>query len=134
MKWTKSLLEIRKGRHLQASGSWQATKQEDLIIKAVGLWFTVSVLATLTASFFQIKAILAPSIISLALSFIGMFVAMFGIVFLKARKEPMETHYYADDYYHNAFSGKTVDNSREISAEEFLGKDSADHPLDDSQP
>lgn len=133
MKWTKPLYVKRKGRHMQASGSWKATRQEDLLIKAVGLLFTVSVLTTLTASFFHIKSIMVPSIVCLAISFIGMFVVMFGIVFLKSRKEPMETHYYSDDYTYNAISGKTVDNSREISAEEFLGKTPADHFPDDQQ-
>ena len=122
MAYRKTLFEKRKGRHMEASGTWKATRQEDLLIKAVGLFFTVSVLAVLISSFFRISALLVPAIICLVISFIGMFAVMFGIVFLKARKEPMEKHYYADDYTYNGISRNASDNGREISREEFLGK------------
>ena len=53
---------------------------------------------------------------------VGTFISLFAIVFLKHKKEPMETHYYDTDYKYNAFTGEETDNTREITEEEFFGK------------
>ena len=119
MAYRKTLFEFRKGREMHASGTWKATKKEDLIIKSAGLFFSLSVIAVLLSSILQIKAILIPSIICCAVSFAGLFAVMFGIVFLKARKEPMDKHYYSVDYRYNGIKDEQIDNGYEISKEEF---------------
>ena len=122
MSYKKTLFEFQKGRQMHAAGTWKATKKEDLIIKLVGLFFSLSVIAVLLSSILRITAILIPSIICCAVSFVGMFVVMFGIVFLKSRKEPMEKHYYSVDYRYNGLTDEQTDNGYEISKEEFYGK------------
>ena len=79
-------------------------------------------IAVLLSSILRITAILIPSIICCAVSFVGMFVVMFGIIFLKSRKEPMEKHYYSVDYRYNGLTDEQTDNGYEISKEEFYGK------------
>ena len=39
MNYRKTLFEIQKGRRMHASGTWKATKKEDLLIKSVGPLF-----------------------------------------------------------------------------------------------
>ena len=119
MRYRKTLFEIQKGRRMHASGTWKATKKEDLLVKSVGLFFTLSVIAVLLSSFLKIKAVLIPSIICCAVSFVGMFAVMFGIVFLKSREKPMEKHYYSVDYKYNGIKDEESDNGYEISKEEF---------------
>lgn len=51
---------------------------------------------------------------------VGTFISLFTIVFLKHKKEPMETHYYDTDYRFNAFTGEEIDNTKEITKEEFF--------------
>ena len=122
MAYRKTLFEFRKGREMHAAGTWKATKKEDLIIKSAGLFFSLSVIAVLLSSILQIKAILIPAIICCAVFFVGMFAVMFGIVFLKARKEPMDKHYYSVDYRYNGIKDEQIDNGYEISKEEFYGR------------
>ena len=119
MRYRKTLFEIQKGRRMHASGTWKATKKEDLLVKSVGLFFTLSVIAVLLSSFLKIKAFLILSIICCAVSFVGMFAVMFGIVFLKSREKPMEKHYYSVDYRYNGLTDEQTDNGYEISKEEF---------------
>ena len=126
MTFRKTLFEMRKGKQMHASGSWKVTKNEDLIIKVIGLFFSVSVIAVLLSSFLKNTAILIPAIICLAVSFVGLFVVLFGLVYLKSRKEPMEKHYYSVDYKYNGISGEQIDNGREISKEEFFGEKSGE--------
>ncbi len=126
MAFRKTLLERRKGRQMHASGTWKTTRREDLIIKGTGLFFAASVITVLVSSFLHITALLVPAVICLDISFIGMFVVLFGIAFLKARKEPMEKHYYTVDYRYNGITGEAEDNGREISREEFLGIEQGD--------
>ena len=85
-------------------------------------FFSVSVIAVLVSAFLHIEAILIPSILCLALSFAGMFVVLFGLVYLKSRKEPMEKHYYSVDYKYDGIKDESEDNGHEISQEEFYGK------------
>ena len=119
MPYRKTLFEMQKGKRMHATGTWKATKKEDLLIKSVGALFTLSVIAVLLSSFLHIKAILIPSIICCAVSFVGLFVAMFGIVFLKNREKPMEKHYYSVDYKYNGITDEQIDNGYEITKEEF---------------
>ena len=121
MAYKKTLFEMQKGKQMQASGTWKATKAEDIAVKIVAAFFTVSVLAVLVSAFLGIKLILIPAIICLAVSFVGMFVVMFGIVFLKARKAPMEKHYYSVDYKYDGIKDELTDHGREISRDEFFG-------------
>ena len=122
MKLRKTLYEMNKGKQMHEQGYYQATKTEDFLVKAVGLFFTLSVIMTLLSSFLDLNMILIPSVICLIVSFIGMFVVMFGIVFLKSRKEPLEKHYYDVDYRYDGVKGEVDDKSHEISKEEFFGK------------
>ncbi|MCR5066514.1 MAG: hypothetical protein K6A14_00445 [Erysipelotrichaceae bacterium] len=124
--WEKSLYERRKGKRMEASGTWKATRQEDLLVKGVGLFFAVSVITTLIATFFRITALVTPAIICLVFSFISMFVVLFGLAYLKSREQPMEKHYYSDDYEYKGLSGEVTDNGREITREEFYGKNPTD--------
>ena len=116
----KTLFEFRKGKQMQASGSWRVTSGERRLINAVSVFFTVSVIAVLISAFARKGWFLAVSIVCCAVSFILMFVVMFGLVFKKARKEPMETHYYDVDYRYNGITGETEDKTVEISKDEFL--------------
>ena len=122
MSYRKTLFEMKKGKQMHASGTWKTTKKEDLIIKATGLFFSVSVIAVLVSAFLHIEAILIPSILCLALSFAGMFIVLFGLVYLKSRKEPMEKQYYSVDYKYDGIKEESEDNGHEISQEEFYGK------------
>lgn len=122
MAFRKSLYEVQKGKQMHASGSWKATPTEDLIIKAMGAFFALSVIAELIATIFQIRPLILPATVCLVISFIGMFVVLFGIVYLKSRKEPMEKHYYDVDYKYNGFKNEISDNTREISKDEFYSK------------
>ena len=107
---------------MHMSGSWKATRTEDLIVKITGAFFALSVLTFLLSTIVQIRFLYFPSLICVIVSFICMFVVMFGIVFLKAIKEPMEKHYYDVDYRYNGIKGEIDDNTKEISKEEFYGK------------
>ena len=42
---------------------------------------------------------------------------------MKARKEPLDKHYYDVDHKYNGITGEGSDDTREISKEEFYGKD-----------
>ncbi len=123
MAFRKTLYKFQKGKQMQANGSWKLNKKEDLAVKAISLCFAVSTLTFLLSSFFHIKILYLPSLICLVVSFIGMFVVMFGLVFLKARKEPMEKHYYDVDYKYNGIRNEVEDKTREITKEEFLAKE-----------
>ena len=119
----KSLFEVQKGKQMRASGSWKVTRQEDLLIKAVGFIFAASVIVFLLSSFLEIRPLLLPSLIYLIVSFMGMFVVLFGLVYRKSRKEPMEKHYYDVDYRYDGIRNEVNDRTREISKEEFHGKE-----------
>ena len=122
MAFRKTLYEFQKGKRMDASGSWKTTPREEVIIKVVAAFFALSVIAELLVTFLGINSLVLPVTICLAVSFIGMFVVMFGMVYLKSRKEPMEKHYYDVDYKYNGIKGETKDNTREISEEEFHKK------------
>ena len=123
----KTLFEYRKGKEMHASGSWSTTGAERKLIHVVSAFFAVSVIAVLISPLVRKGWFSAVSIICCAVSFIGMFVVLFGLVFIKARKEPMETHYYDVDYRYNGIKGEVTDNTVEISKEEFLhGKEAED--------
>ena len=122
MAFRKTLYEFRKGKQMQASGSWKTTPREDMIVKVVGVFFGVSAVAELLVSFLGIRSLILPVTICLAISFIGVFVVLFGLVYLKSRKEPMEKHYYDVDYEYNGIRDEMTDKTREISEEEFRNK------------
>ncbi|MBR4462610.1 MAG: hypothetical protein IKS51_08535 [Erysipelotrichaceae bacterium] len=121
MAFRKTLYEVQKGKQTHASGTWKATKTEDLIVKVTAVFFTVSVVMELIAAFFHIRSLILPVTICLVLSFIGLFVVMFGIVYLKSGKEPMEKHYYDVDYKYDGIKGEISDSTKEITKEEFYG-------------
>ena len=116
----KTLYERRKGKQMHASGSWSVTSSERGLVNAVAIFFTISVIAVLVSPFVQKRWFLIASMICCAVSFILMFVVLFGLVFKKSREQPMETHYYDVDYSYNGISGETEDNTQEISRDEFL--------------
>ena len=112
---------------MKASGSWSVTSAERRLINTVAIFFTVSVIAVLASPFIHRSWFLIASIICCAISFILMFVVLFGLVFRKSREKPMETHYYDVDYRYNGITGEKDDQTREISKDEFLhGKKIAD--------
>ena len=113
---------MQKRKQMHAQGSWKATKSEDLLVKGMAVFFAFSVIATLLSSFLGIGAMMIPSAVCLVISFIGMFIVMFGIVFMKSRKEPLEKHYYDVDCRYDGIKGEVNDKSREISKEELFGK------------
>ena len=122
MAFRKTLFEFQKGKRMHASGSWKTTPGEDVVIKVVAVFFALSVIAELLVTILGVSSLVLPVTVCLVISFIGMFVVMFGIVFLKSRKEPMEKHYYDVDYQYNGIKEETKDNTREISEEEFHNK------------
>jgi len=124
----KTLYEYQKGKQMHASGSWSVTSAERRLINAVAVFFSVSVIAVLVSGFVHRKWFLIASLICCAISFVLMFVVMFGLVFKKSRKEPMEAHYYDVDYRYNGISGETKDETVEISKDEFLyGKENREN-------
>ena len=116
----KTLYEHKKGKQMKASGSWSVTSAERRRINAVTIFFAVSVVAVLAGMFVRKLWVLIPAIVCCAISFILMFVVMFGMVFKKSREQPMETHYYNVDYTYNGVTGETDDKTRETSKDEFL--------------
>ena len=116
----KTLYERRKGKQMHASGSWSVTSAERRLINAVAVFFSVSVIAVLASVFVHTGWFLTASIICCVISFVLMFVVLFGLVFKKSREQPMETHYYDVDYRYNGISGETEDRTKEISKDEFL--------------
>ena len=124
----KTLYEYQKGKQMHASGSWSVTSAERRLINAVAVFFTVSVIAVLVSGFVHRRWFLITSVICCAISFVLMFVVLFGLVFKKSRKEPMEAHYYDVDYRYNGISGETKDKTVEISKNEFLyGKENREN-------
>ena len=126
MSYRKTLYEKQKGKEMHASGSWEASPKEQKLITAVGIFFAVSVIATLVVSALWMSGaaaipgtLLTVAIICTVISFILMFVVLFGAVFRHNKEQPMEKHYYDVDYTYNGITGKTEDNTREISENEF---------------
>ncbi len=124
----KTLYEYQKGKQMHASGSWSVTSAERRLINAVAVFFAASVIAVLVSVFVHRRWFLIASIICCAVSFVLMFVVLFGLVFKKSRKEPMEARYYDVDYRYNGISGETEDKTVEISKDEFLhGKENREN-------
>ena len=124
----KTLYEYQKGKQMHASGSWRVTSAERRLINAVAVFFAASVIAVLVSVFVHRKWFLIASIICCAISFVLMFAVLFGLVFKKSRKEPMEAHYYDVDYRYDGISGETEDATVEISKDEFLhGKENREN-------
>ena len=128
----KRLYERRKGKQMHASGTWTVTSAERRLINAVGVFFAVSVIAVIISALVQKLWFVIASVVCCAVSFVLMFVVLFGLVFKKSREEPMETHYYDVDYTYNGITGRTEDKTLEISKEEFFhGKELRDTAVDD---
>ena len=124
----KTLYEYQKGKQMHASGSWSVTSAERRLINAVAVFFTISVIAVLASGFVHRRWFLIASIVCCALSFVLMFAVLFGLVFKKSRKEPVEAHYYDVEYRYNGISGKTEDETVEISKDGFLhGKENTEN-------
>ena len=116
------LYERRKGKEFHASGSWEATKGEKRIIETFGYMFFFGVFIGLIMQFIHPGKLAFIILGAGIIGAVGTFISLFAIVFLKHKKEPMETHYYDTDYKYNAFTGEETDNTREITEEEFFGK------------
>ena len=116
------LYKRRKGKEFHASGSWQATKGERLLIESFGYMFFFGVFIGLIWLFIH-PGKLAAVILGIGIvGAVGTFVSLFAVVFRKHKQEPMEAHYYDVDYKYNAFTGEETDNTREITKDEFLGE------------
>ena len=118
----KTLYIRQKGKRMQASGSWEATRGEQKLINVAAVFFAISVISVLISSFVRIRWFLITSVVCCAAAFIMMFVVLFGLVFKKSRQQPMEKHYYDVDYRYNAIKGETDDKTREIPRDEFPGR------------
>ena len=110
----KTLYEHYKGKQMRASGSWSITPAQRRIINATAIFFAVSVIAVFLSVFVHKRWFLIASIVCCALSFIMMFVVLFGLVLKKSREQPMETHYYDVDYRYNGITGEVEDKTVEI--------------------
>ena len=116
------LYERRKGKEFHASGTWEATKGEKILIESFGYLFFFGVFIGILLLFI-LPGTLAFVILGLGIAgAVGMFISLFAIAFHKHKQDPMEAHYYDTDYKYNAFTGEETDNTREITKEEFLGK------------
>ena len=111
-----------KGKQFSASGTWETTKGERRLIEGFGYLFFFGVFLGIIMIFIH-PGKLAFIILALGIiGAIGTFVSLFAIVFKKHKEQPMETHYYDSDYKYNALTKEEVDNTKEITKEEFLGK------------
>lgn len=116
------LYERRKGKEFHASGSWKTTKGEKRLIETFGYMFFIGVFIGLIMLLIHPGT---PAFIVLGTGIIGAvgtFISLFAVVLRKHKQEPMEAHYYDTDRTYNAFTGENIDNTREISKEEFFGK------------
>ena len=116
----KTLYEHWEGRQMHASGSWKTTKVEQMLIYTVGFFFAVSIIAVLISPLIHKKWFLIASIVCCVLSFVLMFLVLFGIVFKNSKEQPLEKHYYDVDFTYDGITGETENNVIEISKEEFL--------------
>ena len=119
----KTLFERKVGKEFHAEGSWKATPGEDLTIKILGGLFAFCCIAALACPLLFPARI---AVIFFILTFVFGFAMggyMFFVVYKKSKQQPMEKHYYDVDYKYNGITGKVDDKTKEISQEEFLGKD-----------
>jgi len=117
----KTLYERRKGKEFAASGSWELNRKEDVTIKVLGVIFAMHVILALITTLLKTDS----SVFFFVMAFVWMFIMMgymFYLVFKKQKEEPIEAHYYDVDYKYNGIKGEIVDNTKEISAEEFHHK------------
>lgn len=114
----KTLYERRKGKEMRASGSWSVTGTERRMINAVGIFFAAGVIAVLVSPLIHRSWFTAASIVCCAVSFVLMFVVLFGLVIKKSREKPMEMHTYDVDYTYNAITGRTEDKTVETTNKE----------------
>lgn len=119
------LYESFKGKQMHASKSWKATDKEQKTVKVLGVIFTVLVILALAAPFLPISTGLKALLFVLAIvsGIGGMGGYLFFIAFRHHKEEPMEMHYYDVDYKQNYVTGNGYDNTKEISKEEFFGRD-----------
>lgn len=116
------LYKRRKGKEFHASGSWQATKGEKLLIETFGCLFFFGVFVGMILLLFYPGKLAWILLGAGIIGAIGTFISLFAIVFHKHKQEPMETHYCDTDYEYNAFTGEETDHGKEITREEFFGK------------
>ena len=118
----KTLFEMRKGREMRGSGSWQVTKREDLTIKVIAAFFAVHVIGALILAFMRLNI----AAFFFIMSFVWMFIMMgymFWLVYKKNREKPMDVHYYDVDHKYNGIKNKTADHTKEITEEEFKNRE-----------
>lgn len=112
----------RKGKEFHASGSWQTTKGERILIETLGYIFFFGVFLGLILLFIH-PGMLAYMLLWIGVTgAVGTFVSLFAIVFRKHKQAPMEAQYYDIDYKYNALTGEETDHTKEITKEEFFGK------------
>ena len=112
----------RKGKEFHASGSWQTTKGERILIETLGYIFFFGVFLGLILLFIH-PGKLAYMLLWIGVTgAVGTFVSLFAIVFRKHKQAPMEAQYYDTDYKYNALTGEETDHTKEITKEEFFGK------------
>ncbi len=120
------LYERRKGKAFHASGTWQTTKGEKILIETFGYLFFFGIFIGLIL-FFILPGKLASVILGIGIiGAVGTFISLFAIALHKHKQEPMEGHYYDVDYKYNAFTGKETDHTREITKDAFFGKKTDD--------
>jgi len=112
------LYEKRKGKEMHMSGSWKADDGEQKLVTGIAVWFAVSVVLVLVSSFVGNKGFKVFSVVSCGLSFVSVFAVLWGIVYFKNKKEPMEKHYYDVDYEYSIKDG-VRDDTKVISKEDF---------------
>ncbi len=114
----KKLYERKTGKEMKGSQSWSLTEAEKRPVRAVAVFFSISVIAVLLIPFIQVRWFMIAAIVCCVVSFVSIFAVLFGLVRKKSKEKPMEKHYYDVDYTYNVFTGED-DRKREISAEEF---------------
>jgi len=116
------LYERRKGKEFHASGTWQTTKGEKILIETFGYLFFFGIFIGLIL-FFILPGKLASVILGIGIiGAVGTFISLIAVALHKHKQEPMEGRYYDVDYKYNAFTGEETDHTREITKDAFFGK------------
>ena len=117
--------ESYKGKQAHGSKSWKTTEKEKRTVTVLGIMFAVLVVLALVSFVLPIRMGIKILLLILAIVFGigGMGGYLFYVVHRHHKEDPMEMHYYDVDYSRNHITGKGHDNTREISKEEFQGKD-----------
>lgn len=117
----KTLFSYEKGKTMHASGSVEPTSFEKTVLYLLFGMFFVLVFAAIVA-FGTLHFVWGIVLIVLAIAdFASIFIFGFGI--FKDRGEKLNVEYYEVDRKSNAITGEHYDNTKQISKEEFFGKE-----------